>query len=445
MTSTQINSQQSIQPLLNYIDDSPSPWHAVSTTIEALQLQGFEELSENDNWSLHHNQKYYVVRDQSSIIAFITGSHVASESGYRIIGAHTDSPGLRVKPHPISQSGHWLRVGVEVYGGPTLATFADRDLSLAGRVSVKTGEKASQIESRLIKFDDSLVRLPNLPIHLNRGVNEEGLKFNKQTDLPLILTAATGLNDDKFLHHLIANALGEDIHNILAYELAIYDTQKGNVFGPNKEFFANSQLDNLASCHSALSALLNDLIDGSPNKVNPATRMIAFFDHEEVGSGSAKGANGSFLEDTLTRIGNAQQDGDAQLQLMARSKSYMISADMAHAFHPNFPDKYDQEHHPIVNAGPVIKINHNQRYSTDAHTEALFINICQQANIPYQLFVNRSDLACGSTIGPMSAAKTGIHSLDIGNPMWAMHSIRESAGVLDHDYMKRAMVEFFNC
>ncbi len=445
MTTNTASQQSPIQPLLNYIDNSPSPWHAVSTTVETLQLYGFEELVETESWSLHSNQKYYVVRDQSSIIAFITGNQVPSDSGYRIIGAHTDSPGLRVKPNPLSQSGSWLRVGVEVYGGPTLATFADRDLSLAGRVSIKNGDKATDFESRLIKFDDSILRLPNLPIHLNRSVNEEGLKFNKQTEIPLLLSIAPEGDDNIYFHKILSEALGVATDDILAWELAIYDTQKGTVYGLNQEFFADSQLDNLASCHSALSALLKGIDDKTNLKPQNSTKMIALFDHEEVGSGSSKGADGSFLEDTLTRIGHAQEDSNPQQQLSARSKSYMLSADMAHAFHPNFPQKYDQQHHPIVNAGPVIKVNHNQKYTSDAHTEALFISLCQQAKIPYQLFVNRNDLACGSTIGPMSASKTGIRSLDIGNPMWAMHSIRESAGVIDHEYMIRAMVEFVNC
>jgi len=440
-TVTTPNNDSPIQPLLNYIDASPSPWHAVSTTVEALELYGFEELDEQNPWQLENNGKYYIVRDQSSIIAFITGDKAPSESGYRIIGAHTDSPGLRIKPRPISESGPWLRLGVEVYGGPTLATFADRDLSLAGRVSVKTGKKSTDFESRLIKFDQSLFRLVNLPIHLNRGVNDTGLKFNQQTELPLTLTLAPENQDNsKYLHQLLANALSVKIEAILSWELAVYDTQKGAVFGPNQEFYANSQLDNLASCHSALSALLEGVEENNDHQ--PFTRMIALFDHEEVGSRSAKGADGSFLEDSITRIGQALGDVAPQAQLRSRAKSFMISADMAHAFHPNYADKYDNEHLVIVNAGPVIKINRSQRYSSHAQTEALFMNICQNAQVPYQLFVNRSDLACGSTIGPMSAAKTGIPSLDIGNPMWAMHSIRESAGVLDHHYMHQALSAF---
>ncbi len=443
------NAHNTVQQLLDYIDHSPSPWHAVSTTVEILQLHGFEELEENEDWPLRASGRYYTIRDQSSIIAFIAGTQPPSQSGYRIIGTHTDSPGLRIKPNPISQKGPWLRVGVEVYGGPILATFADRDLSLAGRVSIKTGDKVTDFESRLVKFDESLMRLPNLAIHLNRMVNKEGLKFNQQTQLPLILSLAPEEKDNtNYFHQILAKAMSVNVEDILAWELAIYDTQKGGFFGDEKQFFANSQLDNLASCHSALLALLAD-VKVADSKDDPsscsqsATRMIAMFDHEEVGSGSAKGADSNFLENILSRIGAALDDDGTQNQLHARANSYMLSADMSHAFHPNYSTSHDPEHQPIINSGPVIKINHNQRYTTDAHTEALFVNICKKAGVPYQKFVNRTDLACGSTIGPMSAAKTGIKSVDVGNPMWSMHSIRESAGVMDHEYMIDAMTEFF--
>ncbi len=425
------------QQLLEYIDNSPSPWHAVESTVTLLQANGFKALSEKELWQLNAGEGYYTIRDQSSIIAFITGSTAPSESGYRIIGAHTDSPGLRIKPNPEQKRGAYLRLGVEVYGGPILATFADRDLSLAGRVSVKTGSGVQAFESRLLRIDESIVRLPNLAIHLNREVNKSGLKFNAQDELPLIFSQP-GPHDINF-KGLVAERLQVTENDILAWELAAYDTQPGAFFGLEQAFITNSQLDNLASCHAALLALTKRL-----NQSNAATQVIAFFDHEEVGSCSAKGADGSFLNDVLNRIGTTL-DESVQGHHQAIAHSYMLSADMAHAWHPNFSNKHEPAHQPIINNGPVIKINTNQRYTTDAHTEALFVSICEDEKVPYQKFINRSDLACGSTIGPMSAARTGIRSLDVGNPMWAMHSIRESAGAVDHDYMIRAMSGFLRC
>ncbi|MBL1261703.1 MAG: M18 family aminopeptidase [Thiotrichaceae bacterium] len=425
------------QQLLAYIDSSPSPWHAVESTVALLQTHGFKALSEKEAWQLNTRGRYYTIRDQSSIIAFVTGSKAPSESGYRIIGAHTDSPGLRIKPNPEQKRGAYLRLGVEVYGSPILATFADRDLSLAGRVSVKTGSGTQAFESRLLRIDESIVRLPNLAIHLNRDVNKSGLKFNTQDELPLIFSQPD-LDGGNF-KGLVAKQLQVSEGDILAWELAAYDTQPGAFFGLDQAFITNSQLDNLASCHAALLTLTKTL-----DRANAATQVIAFFDHEEVGSCSAKGANGSFLNDVLNRI-STTLDESPQGHHQAIAHSYMLSADMAHAWHPNFSNKHEPEHQPIINNGPVIKINTNQRYTTDAHTEALFVSICEDEKVPYQKFVNRSDLACGSTIGPMSAARTGIRSLDVGNPMWAMHSIRESAGALDHDYMIRAMSGFLRC
>lgn len=431
-----------VSDLIDFIDNSPSPWHAVSSTVALLEAEGFEQLEESEPWQLSDHGKYYVVRDQSSLIAFIVAAEKPMVGGYRIIGAHSDSPGLRVKPHPVSEKGGWLRVGVEVYGGPILATFADRDLSLAGRISISNGKSISDIESRLIKFDHPLLRLPNLAIHLNREVNEKGLKFNRQEELPLIFALADNdnpKNNPRVLQQLLADVLEVEFEQILGWELAIYDTQKGAFWGKDDQFFANSQLDNLASCHAALMALLHNL-----EQSTHATQVIAFFDHEEVGSQSEKGADGSFLGDILKRI-SISQDLSTENHLQALSQSMLMSADMAHAWHPNYADKHDAEHRPMINSGPVLKINSNQRYTTQAITEALFVKLCQQENIPFQKFINRTDLSCGSTIGPLTASRLGISSFDVGNPMWSMHSIRESAGVLDHEYMLKLMRAFLLC
>jgi aspartyl aminopeptidase len=417
------------QDLLDFIDASPSPWHAVQTCETRLQAAGFSRLEETDRWLLTPGGRHYVVRGGSSIIAFIVGSRPAADAGLRLIGAHTDSPGLRLKPKPAEDVAGMVRLGVEVYGGPILATFADRDLSLAGRVNVRV---PGGFETRLVRFAEPLLRLPNLAIHMNREVNENGLKFNKQTELPLLLgVSEDGSKAEARFRQPIAALLGVEPDTLLTWELNAYDTQKGAFWGVDQEFIANSQLDNLASCHAALSALL---AAGEPS----ATCLCAFFDHEEVGSESATGAGGSFVQDVVARLAaSAGLDGEDQRRMLARS--FFISADMAHGWHPNFPAAYEPCHHALVNAGPVIKSNANQRYSTSAETAARFMALCDKAGVPCQQYAHRTDLGCGSTIGPIVAARLGIPAVDVGSPMWAMHSIRESAGVLDHGYMIAAL------
>ena len=427
------NTRQQAQDLLDFIDASPSPWHAVATCEQGLQAAGFARLDETERWTLQAGDKRYVVRGDAAIIAFVVGSAALAESGLRIIGAHTDSPGLRIKPRPAEEVGGMVRLGVEVYGGPILATFADRDLSLAGRVHVRTPDGFA---TRLVRFADPLLRLPNLAIHMNREVNESGLKFNKQSELPLLLgVAEEGVKADARFRQPIAAALGVEPDDLLTWELNAYDTQKGSLWGADREFIADGQLDNLASCHAALNALL-------ATDQPAATCLCAFFDHEEVGSESAAGAGGSFIADVLARLaGNAGLDGEDQRRMVARS--FFISADMAHGWHPNFPAAYEPCHHALVNAGPVIKSNANQRYSTTGETAARFMALCARAGVPCQQYAHRTDLGCGSTIGPIVAARLGIPSVDVGSPMWAMHSIRESAGVLDHGYMIAALSAAF--
>jgi len=422
------------QDLLNFIDASPSPWHVVNTVEQRLISHGFTQLHETQAWQLKPDYRYYVVRGGASIIAFTIGNQTLTKTGFRMVGAHTDSPSLRLKPNAAYAGNGLVRIGVEVYGGPILATFTDRDLSVAGRVNIRT---SAGFEARLVKFDDALMRLPNLAIHMNREVNDKGLLLNKQTGLPLIFgeTEAGVEADKQFLTH-IADALAVDVKDILNFELNVFDTQKGVFWGADQEFIADSQLDNLASCHAALTALL-----ATENPVS--TCVCALFDHEEVGSESATGASGSFLADIVSRIAiSLQLSEEARLQAMAQS--FFISADMAHAYHPNHAVAYEPEHHALVNKGPVIKTNANQRYSTNADTAARFIMLCERTNVPYQQYVHRTDLGCGSTIGPIVASNLGVASVDVGSPMWAMHSIRESAGVLDHSYMIAVLTQMFN-
>ncbi|WP_153147988.1 M18 family aminopeptidase [Dechloromonas sp. H13] len=432
----EISAQSSAlaQDLLAFIDASPSPWHAVQTVAERLRGAGFVPLREDERWQLAAGGRYYVVRGGASIIAFVAGSAALSASGFRLVGAHTDSPGLRLKPRALQAGDGLLRLGVEVYGGPILATFADRDLGLAGRVAVR-GVDSPVL--RLVRFGEPLLRLPNLAIHMNREVNENGLKFNKQTELPLVLgLAGAGKADEGCFRALLAARLAVAPDDILSWELNAYDTQPGAFWGASKEFVADGQLDNLASCHAGLCALL---AADSPRTTN----VCAFFDHEEVGSESATGAGGSFVADVLRRVA-ASLGLDDESYRCALARSFVISADMAHAYHPNFPNAYEPAHRVAVNGGPVIKINANQRYSTGADSAARFILFCEKAGVPYQHYAHRTDLGCGSTIGPIVAAGLGVASVDVGSPMWAMHSARESAGVLDHGYMIGALSAAFS-
>jgi len=431
-------SKHCVQNLLDFIDASPSPWHAVANIEIQLKRFQFEQLLETEKWTLTAGGRYYVIRDDSSIIFFVLGQKPLPETGIKIVGAHTDSPGLRVKPNAVTAQEGLMRLNVEIYGGPILATFADRDLSLAGRVSYRTQQGA--IASKQVCFPNALLRLPNLAIHMNRGVNEDGLKFQKQTELPLILANITEaqlpLSD---FSELLQQQSGLDSHEILNWDLNVYDTQKGAFWGANQEFFTDSQLDNLASCHAALQAILDEAILQSDN-----TLLCAFFDHEEIGSESNRGADGSFLTDVLQRVAFATETDREDYQ-RTLAKSFLISADMAHAYQPNFPNAYDPDHKVMVNQGPVIKINASHRYSSESISAAMFSNWCDLANVPYQRYAHRCDLPCGSTIGPIASAQLGIRSIDVGNPMWAMHSIRESAGVFDHLSMIKVLKSFFSC
>ena len=425
------------QNLLDFIDNSPSPWHAVASIETAIQAFQFVRLDEAAPWQLQAGGRYYVVRDDSSIVLFVLGNKVPAEAGFKIVGAHTDSPGLRIRPNGAIAGNHMVRLGVEIYGGPILATFTDRDLSLAGRVSFVDGQGC--LSYRRIRFNRPLLRLPNLAIHMNRGVNEDGLKLHKQNELPLLLNQLDGeqLPQSYFLK-LLEQESGIGSEQILSWDLAVYDTQKGVFWGAEQEFYANSQIDNLASCHAGMQALLDETVLNNAE----STLLCAFFDHEEIGSESHIGAAGSFLTDVLQRISlvTSSQREDAARAL---AHSFLISADMAHAYHPNFPSAYDADHKVFVNQGPVIKSNANRRYSSESISIAHFIRWCKEADVPFQRYSHRSDLPCGSTIGPIASAKLGIRSVDVGCPMWAMHSIRESAGVKDHESMIKVLRRFF--
>lgn len=429
-------ARQHARALLDFIDASPSPWHAVATAVEALRAAGYEPLAETDTWTLHPGDRRYVVRDDSTIGIIRVGHRALAETGLRLFGAHTDSPGLRVKPQGAHDQGQTLRLGVEVYGGPILATFADRDLSLAGRVSLRSEDLVPA--TRLVRFERPLVRVPNAAIHLNRGVNSEGLKLDRHKELPLVLGAAVEtLPATGRFRALLADALEVEPGDILSWELNAFDTQPGEFFGIEGEFIANSQLDNLACCHAGLTALLET--DVAPWE---GTVVCALFDHEEVGSVSAKGADGSFLPDLLERVALASAT-PAEAMRRALARSVLISADMAHAFHPAYPEYYDDDHAIFLNRGPAVKINASQRYSSEAASEGMFRQLCERAGVPSQVYVHRGNLPCGSTIGPAAAARLGVRTVDVGNPMWSMHSARESAGAGDHTLLIRALRAYF--
>ncbi|MCK6591574.1 MAG: M18 family aminopeptidase, partial [Polyangiaceae bacterium] len=353
------------------------------------------------------------------IVAFVAGSEPPAKAGFKVIGAHTDSPGFRLKPLPDVNSRGYQQLGVEVYGGVLFTTWLDRDLSIAGRVLFDRG---GSIEARLVDLVRPVARIPNLAIHLNRQVNTEGLVLNAQKHLvPLV-----GLGKEAVLKSVIARELGEKAEALAGFDLCLYDTAKASVGGLENEFIFTARLDNLGSSHAAMRALIK-----AADTATPATRVIVLYDHEECGSRSFVGAGGPVLRDTLERLVDALPDGKGQGLARAVAGSFLISADMAHAVHPNYADQHEPLHAPQLNRGLVIKSNSNQSYATDGASGAVFEALCRKVGYSPQRFVTRSDLPCGSTIGPITAAKLGIPTVDVGAPMLSMHSCREMAGTLD--------------
>jgi len=419
------------EKLFKFLVNSPTPFHVVQTTKKLLDEHGFESLDESDSWQLKPGHKYYVDRNQSSIIAFTVSENLDSSVGFNMVGAHTDSPCLKVKPNPDRLKSGYFQLGVEVYGGALLNPWFDRDLSIAGRISYENDK--GDLQSTLIDFVEPIAVIPSLAIHLDREANENR-SINKQNHLPPIL-CLTGKNEntnfnDIIVRHVSSNSSELKIKQVLDYELFLYDTQKPSYVGLKKEFMASARLDNLLSCFTGLMSLLNS--DDSQSNV------LVCSDHEEVGSASTSGAQGPFLKSVLERI-----CGTGESLTRSLHNSVMISADNAHGIHPNFPDKHDENHGPIFNQGPVIKFNANQRYATNSDTSAMFKSFCQKVDVPVQSFVVRSDMACGSTIGPITAAELGVNTVDIGLPTFAMHSIRELAGSSDAYNLHKVLSYFY--
>ena len=420
-----------VRDLLDFIDASPTPWHAVAETVRRLEAAGFRRLEESEPFALGAGDKVYVVRGGSTVIAFEIGTEPPSQAGFRMVGAHTDSPNLRVKPKGEAGAHGVRQIAVEPYGGVLLHTWLDRDLSIAGRVVVHRGGK---LEPVLVRIDRPICRVASLAIHLNRTVNEEGLKLNAQSHLAPHLALENAGSET--IVSLVADAAGVTPAEIYGHDLCLYDVVPSARGGAHGELVFAPRLDNLASCHAGLSALL-----GATAKV-ASTRVAVLYDHEEVGSRSKQGADSPFLADVLERVARALDDtSDAGHRALVRS--FLISADMAHAVHPNWADRHEPTHMPRLGAGPVIKSNQNQRYATDGESAARFTAWCQAADVVPQHFVTRSDLACGSTIGPISAGRLGVATVDVGNPMLSMHSIREMAGAADVAPMIAVMRAFF--
>lgn len=426
--------------LLRYIDASPTPYHAVNETVRRLEQQGYRGLDECESWSLKPGDKVYVVRGGTSIVAFHLGAQLLTRTGFRLVGSHTDSPNLRIKPQPHHARAGVHQLGVEVYGGVLWHTWLDRDLSLAGRVLTQRGGVQA---SHLVDFGrKSLLRIPNLAIHLNRQVNTEGLKLNPQEHLvPMLALEAGGPVD---LRTLLAEELSRStIHgayaaaDVVSWDLCLYDVQPSSRSGLRGEFLHAPRLDNLASCHAGLSALL--AVKGTPEH----TCGVVLYDHEEVGSRSAQGAASPFLRHLLERLVLVHGDGGADAFHRVVRRSWMVSADMAHALHPNYADKHEPRHAPILGKGPVLKSNVNQSYATDGEGWALWESLCRAAGVVPQHFVTRTDLPCGSTIGPLTAGELGMPTVDIGGPMLSMHSIREMAAAADVDAMVAVLRQLF--
>ncbi len=411
--------------LLNFLQASPTPYHAVATLRMALLQAGFQELLESEAWPEPLIGLFFIVRNESSIIALnFTNGDQLQQQGLRLMGAHTDSPCLKLKPNaPILQQGT-LQLGVEVYGGALLHTWFDRDLSIAGRISYLNAEQ--QLQHQLIDFQHPIAIIPSLAIHLNREVNTTS-SLNAQQHLPPIVLQTTDMTR---WENLVRELLPADATDILSQDLFLYDTQAPAFVGADEQFICSARLDNLMSCYVGLMSLLK-------NRDSAAPSILICHDHEEVGSQSDHGANGNFVISVLKRILGDEIDYSRCLAL-----SMMVSMDNAHGLHPNYMEKHDAQHRPLLNNGPVIKLNANQRYATSGYSQAVITWLAKLANVKLQPFVMRSDLACGSTIGPITAAQLGIKTVDVGIPQWAMHSIRETAGCHDALALYQLMCAF---
>ncbi len=420
-------NHQAVEELLTYLRQSPTPFHAVDAACEMLEKAGFSPLQECETWRLAPSHRYYVTRNRSSLIAFTMPE--GAFSAFQLVASHSDSPTFKVKENAeLVMQDKYVRLDVERYGGAILSSWFDRPLSVAGRVMVREGDR---LTTRLVNLNRDTVMIPNVAIHMNREVNS-GYKYNPASDtMPLF---ADGEGKDCF-RETIAQAAGVDKQAIVGSDLFLYNRMSGTVWGNRGEFVSAGRLDDLECAYASLQAIASARDNGHVN-------VCCIFDNEEVGSGTKQGANSTFLEDVLRRImlscGKPQED-----YYRALAGSFMLSADNAHATHPNHPEYADPINQVYMNKGIVIKANANQKYTTDAVSQAVFGSICERAGVPVQYFANRSDLAGGSTLGNISGSHVSINTVDIGLAQLAMHSCYETAGTLDVDYMIRGMRAFY--
>ena len=429
MASDRTAALAHLDDLAAFIAASPSSFHAVAEAARRLDAAGFTALDETDDWATDDGSAgtgaHYVLRD-GAIIAWATPASVGGTDPlpFRIVGAHTDSPGFKLKPKPSTSAFGWQQAGVEVYGGPLYNSWLDRELEFAGRLALTDG-------STVLVRTGPFLRIPQLAIHLDRGVNSDGLKLNPQQQLnPVIGIGGPGSSD---IVGTLAGLAGRRGDEVAGYDVVVADTNPGQVFGLDGELFASGRLDNLSSVHAGLSALI-----AAPAPVDSIS-IFAAFDHEEVGSETRSGAAGPFLADVLARL-----SPDPVTRARAIAGSWCFSADAGHAIHPNYPDRHDPVNRPLVNGGPLLKINANQRYATDAGGAAEWAAACARAGVAYQEFVSNNAVPCGSTIGPITATRLGIRTVDIGIPLLSMHSARELCGVDDPHALSRALGAFFS-
>ncbi len=426
-----------IQKLISFLTNSPVNFLAVAEIKRQLDAVGYKEIDTTQPMpNVKVGDKLYAIKNGSSIYAFHVGKKMLADVGFHVIAAHSDSPTFRIKPHAemVGSDGS-IKLNVETYGGAILSTWFDRPLSLAGRVILR-GNDALHPESRLLHVQRPLLIIPNLAIHFNRQVND-GVKLSKQKDmLPVMGYVQNELEKKNVLQNLIASELSVAKEDILDFDLYLYDTTPACTLGLHQEFISAGRLDDLSMVHAGLEALLS--IDDIPK----TTKVLAIFDNEETGSQTKQGAGSPFFAHLLQRI-VLSQGGTQDDFYRAVEQAFMVSADNAHAFHPNYAEKYDPTNHPCMGGGPVIKLNAAQKYLSDAASAAVFAELCRLADVPCQTFVNHSDVAGGSTLGNILSASLPIKGVDMGNPIWGMHSARETGSIIDHEYCIRAFSEFF--
>lgn len=414
--------------LLDFLDNSPSCYHAVHYLAETLESQGYEQLREFQTWTLTQGKRYYVTRGDSSILAFRIPT--GPVTGFQLAAAHSDSPALKVRESAeLSSAGGTIRLSVEPYGGMIYRSWLDRPLSVAGRVAVSVD---GRVETRLVCIDRDLLLIPSVAIHMNRAVNQ-GVALNPAVDLPPLYA----MGDVGSFRTMVAEAAGVMEENLLSTELFLYPRNKGTVFGANREFIAAHALDDLQCAFGCMQGFLA----GGETSTIP---VLTVFNNEEVGSGTRQGADSTFLTDVLERICNGLHCSVEERMAML-ANSFMVSADNAHAIHPAHPEYADKQEFPVINGGVVVKYNASQKYTTDVESAAVFCKICKEAGVPIQRYSNRADLPGGSTLGNISTAHLSIPAVDIGLPQLAMHSCYETAGIKDTEYLIRAMTAYFQC